>query len=72
MVRLTLYVPWHVVFFIGDYNVHLQILTCFDSILLEHQYVKQDFPKSQFARHSAELLGVVEGPPKQPKHYHAA
>jgi hypothetical protein len=34
--------------------------------------VEQDFPKSQFARHSTELLGVVEGPPKQPKHYHAA
>jgi len=31
--------------------------------------VKQDFPKNQFARHSAKLLGAAEGPPK---HYHAA
>jgi hypothetical protein len=59
-------------FFVGDINVHVQILTCLDSILLKHQYVKQDFPKSQFARHFAELLGVVERPPKQPKHYHVA
>jgi hypothetical protein len=38
--------------------------------MLEHQYVEQDFPKSQFARHSAELLAAVERPPKQLKHYH--
>jgi len=34
--------------------------------------VEQDFPKNQFARHSAELLVVTEGPPKLLKHYHAA
>ncbi len=34
--------------------------------------MERDFLKSEFARHSAELLGVVEGSPKQPKHYHAA
>jgi hypothetical protein len=34
--------------------------------------VERDFPKSQFARHSTKLLGVVEGSLKQPKHYHAA
>jgi hypothetical protein len=34
--------------------------------------VEQDFPKSQFAHHSTELLGVVEGSPKLPKHYHVA
>jgi hypothetical protein len=32
--------------------------------------VEQDFPKSQVARHSAKLLGIGEGPPKLPKHYH--
>ncbi len=32
--------------------------------------MEQDFPKSQFARHSVELLVVVKGPPKLPKHYH--
>jgi hypothetical protein len=34
--------------------------------------VEQDFPNSQFAHHFAELLVIVEGPPKLPKHYHAA
>jgi hypothetical protein len=34
--------------------------------------VEQDFPKSQFAHHSVELLGATEGPPKLPKHYHVA
>jgi hypothetical protein len=34
--------------------------------------VEHDFPKSQFARHSVELLGVAKGPSKQPKHYHVA
>ncbi len=34
--------------------------------------MEQDFPKSQFVSHFVELLGVVEGPPKLPKHYHAA
>ncbi len=33
--------------------------------------MEQDFPKSQFARHSTELLGVAKGSPKLPKHYHA-
>ncbi len=32
--------------------------------------MEQDLPKSQFARHSAELFGVAEGAPKLPKHYH--
>ncbi len=32
--------------------------------------MEHDFPKNQFARHSAELLGATEGPPKLPKHYH--
>ncbi len=72
MAQSTLYIAWHVVFFVGDCDVHVQILTCLDLMLLEHQYVEHDFPKSQFARHFAKLLGVVEGPPKQPKHYHAA
>jgi len=35
--------------------------------MLEH-----DFPKSQFIRHSVELLGAAEGLSKQPKHYHVA
>jgi len=34
--------------------------------------VEQDFPKSQFARHSAELMGAIEGLPKLPKQYHVA
>jgi len=34
--------------------------------------VEQDFPKSQLARHSTELMGAIEGPPKLPKHYHVA
>jgi hypothetical protein len=72
MAQPTLYVAWHAVPSVGDCDVHVQILTCLDWILLEHQYVERDFPKSQFARHSAELLGVIEGLPKQPKHYHAA
>jgi hypothetical protein len=33
--------------------------------------VEQDFPKNQFAHNFADLLGVAEGPPKQPKRYHA-
>ncbi len=33
--------------------------------------MEQDFPKSQFTRHFAKLLGAIEGPTKQPKHYHA-
>jgi hypothetical protein len=36
MARPTLYVTWHAVLFVGNYNVHLQILTCLDWILLEH------------------------------------
>jgi hypothetical protein len=32
--------------------------------MLEHQYVEQDFPKSQFARHFIELLGAAEAPSK--------
>ncbi len=31
--------------------------------------MEHDFPKSQFARHYADLLGVIEG---LPKHYHVA
>jgi hypothetical protein len=46
MAQSTLYVAWHVVFSVGDCDVHVQILTCLDWILLEHQYVEQDFPKS--------------------------
>jgi hypothetical protein len=72
MARPTLYVTWHAVPSVGDCDVHVQILTCLDRILLEHQYVERDFPKNQFARHSAELLGVIKGLLKQPKHYHAA
>ncbi len=34
--------------------------------------MEQDFPKSQFARHSTKLLDVAERPPKLPKHYHVA
>jgi hypothetical protein len=34
--------------------------------------VEQDFPKSQFARHSAKLLVIAERPPKLPKHYRDA
>jgi hypothetical protein len=30
MVQLTLYVAWHVVFSAGNYDVHMQILTCLD------------------------------------------
>ncbi len=30
MARSTLYVVWHAVFSVGDYNVHVQILTCLD------------------------------------------
>jgi len=30
MARLTLYIAWHVVFSVGDCNVHVQILTCLD------------------------------------------
>ncbi len=30
MARPTLYITWHVVFSIGDYDIHVQILTCFD------------------------------------------
>jgi hypothetical protein len=33
--------------------------------------VEHDFPKNQFACHFAKLLGVAEGSPKLPKHYHA-
>jgi hypothetical protein len=40
--------------------------------MLEHQYVEQDFLKSQFAHHFVELIGAVERPSKQPKHYHVA
>ncbi len=36
MARLTLYVAWHVVLSLGDCDVHVQILTCLDRILLEH------------------------------------
>jgi len=68
----VVHVAEHTIFSIGDYDVHVQILTCLDLILLEHQYVEQDFPKSQFVRHSIELLGAIEGPSKQPKHYHVA
>jgi hypothetical protein len=28
MARPTLYVAWHAVLFAGDYDVHVQILTC--------------------------------------------
>jgi len=28
MAQLTLYVAWHVIFFVGDYDIHVQILTC--------------------------------------------
>ncbi len=30
MALLTLYVAWHVVLSVGDCDVHVQILTCFD------------------------------------------
>ncbi len=30
MARSTLYIAWHAVFSIGDYGVHVQILTCLD------------------------------------------
>jgi hypothetical protein len=30
MVRPTLYVAWHAVPSVGDYEVHVQILTCLD------------------------------------------
>ncbi len=33
--------------------------------------MEQDFPKSQFARHFVEYLGVADGSIKLPKHYHA-
>jgi NAD/NADP transhydrogenase beta subunit len=36
MARLTLYVAWHVVLSLGDCDVHVQILTCLDRILLKH------------------------------------
>jgi hypothetical protein len=29
MARPTLHVAWHVVLSVGDYDVHVQILTCF-------------------------------------------
>jgi hypothetical protein len=32
----TLYVAWHVVLSVSDCDVHVQISTCFDWILLEH------------------------------------
>jgi hypothetical protein len=32
----TLYIAWHAVFFVGDCDAHMQILTCLDLILLEH------------------------------------
>jgi hypothetical protein len=32
--------------------------------------VEHDFPNIQFTRHFSELLGVVEGLSKLPKHYH--
>ncbi len=72
MARPTLYVAWHVILSVGDCDVHVQNLTCLDCILLEHQYVEHDFPKSQFARHFTKLIVAVEGSPKQPKHYHVA
>ncbi len=30
MARLTLYVTWHVVLLVGDYDIHVQILACLD------------------------------------------
>ncbi len=30
MAQLTLYVAWHVVLSIGDYNLHVQISMCLD------------------------------------------
>jgi hypothetical protein len=68
----VVHVVEHVVFSVGNCDVHVQILTCLDWILLEHQYVEQDFPKSQFAYHFVELLGAAEKSSKQPKHYHVA
>ncbi len=36
MAWLTLCITWHAVLSVGDYDVHVQILTCLDCILLEH------------------------------------
>ncbi len=30
MAPLTLYIAWHIVLFVGDCNVHMQISTCLD------------------------------------------
>jgi hypothetical protein len=30
MARSTLYVAWHAILSVGDYDVHVQILTCLD------------------------------------------
>jgi hypothetical protein len=36
----VVHIAEHVVFSVGNYDVHVQILTCLDWIMLEHQYVE--------------------------------
>jgi hypothetical protein len=36
MAQPTLYVTWHVVLFVSDCDIHMQILMCLDWIMLEH------------------------------------
>jgi hypothetical protein len=36
MARLALYIAYHIVFFVGDCDINVHILSSFDLILLEH------------------------------------